>query len=208
MAKKKKSKSKKRGPPKPEDAGVVSPAESTDVDVEPEVTPGDDDNGKEEGDTPSELPAGLEASMSLFSPSQQTMLKLLCSPALGQSHLFEKWSTTSDDETDALKKKFAEQVEELHKSYPSGGLAGYIKNARELLEKSRKGENPLEGWEPTVPKGQAFEIGTKEYDEVEAIGLKELGSVGFVLVAGGLGERLGYGDIKVRVLCCWSELSR
>jgi hypothetical protein len=202
MAKKKKSKSKKKAPPKPEDAGV-SPAESTDVDLaeSKDDTPGDDgNNGKQEKDTPSELPAGLEASMSLFSPSQQTLLKLLCSSAVGQSHLFEKWSTTtSDDETDAMKKKFAEQVEELHKSYPSGGLPGYVKNARELLEKSRKGENPLEGWEPTVPKGQAFEIGKKEYDEVEAIGLKELGSVGFVLVAGGLGERLGYGDIKVRV---------
>ena len=30
-----------------------------------------------------------------------------------------------------------------------------------------------------------------------AKGLKELGSVGFVLVAGGLGERLGYNGIKI-----------
>jgi UDP-sugar pyrophosphorylase len=33
--------------------------------------------------------------------------------------------------------------------------------------------------------------------ETEGLGLKEVGKCGFVLVAGGLGERLGYGDIKI-----------
>ena len=92
----------------------------------------------------------------------------------------------------------ATQLVSLDTSYPSGGLAGYIDNARDLLAKSKEGVNPLEGWKPSVPKGQAFEIGTEEYRQVEALGVQELGAVGFVLVAGGLGERLGYGDIKVR----------
>jgi len=74
---------------------------------------------------------------------------------------------------------------------------GYIKNARELLEKSKRGENPLEGWTPSVPDGEVFEIGTESYDKFESVGLGEMGKCGFVLVAGGLGERLGYGGIKL-----------
>src|SRR5690606_31422171 len=39
--------------------------------------------------------------------------------------------------------------------------------------------------------------GTKEFAEAEEIGLEQCGRTGFVLVAGGLGERLGYQGIKV-----------
>jgi UDP-sugar pyrophosphorylase len=88
-------------------------------------------------------------------------------------------------------------LEALDNAYPTG-LAGYIENARELLEKSRKGVNPLEGWKPSVPVGRNFELGSKEYRKMEELGRHQLGAVGFVLVAGGLGERLGYSDIKVR----------
>jgi UDP-sugar pyrophosphorylase len=42
-----------------------------------------------------------------------------------------------------------------------------------------------------------FSLGTDEYNKTEKIGLRELGKCGFVLVAGGLGERLGYKGIKV-----------
>lgn len=69
-----------------------------------------------------------------------------------------------------------------------------------MLAKSQAGENPLEGWTPSVPTGKLFEIGTKEYAEAEKIGLGEVGACGFVLVAGGLGERLGYGGIKVKCI--------
>ena len=62
---------------------------------------------------------------------------------------------------------------------------------------SKNGVNPLDGWVPSVPKGEAFEIGTPNYFKTEKQGIKELGSVGFVLVAGGLGERLGYNGAKV-----------
>jgi UDP-sugar pyrophosphorylase len=62
---------------------------------------------------------------------------------------------------------------------------------------SKDGVNPLEGWKPSVPAGSAFELGTPEYTKMEKKGIRELGKVGFVLVAGGLGERLGYGGAKV-----------
>lgn len=85
----------------------------------------------------------------------------------------------------------------MNKSYPSGGLAGYIENAKTLLARSKKGDNPLEGWKPEVPMGESVQIGTEDYDRFEGMGMKEMGKCGFALVAGGLGERLGYGGIKV-----------
>jgi len=143
----------------------------------------------------SSLPEGVESSLFLFTKQQQILVKLLCSPILKQQQLFASWSDPNT--TDECKKQLVTQLTDLNSSYP-GGLPGYITNARKLLEQSKQGVNPLEGWKPNVPTGQAFEIGTSEYDTVEALGVKELGSVGFVLVAGGLGERLGYTDIKVR----------
>ncbi len=115
-------------------------------------------------------------------------------------HLFDHWSSTTENNTanDEKKKAFMSKLESIDQSYPDGGLIGYLKNATNLLEKSRRGENPLEGWIPSVPKGETFTVGTEEFMSTEALGLEEVGKCGFVLVAGGLGERLGYGDIKVR----------
>ena len=56
----------------------------------------------------------------------------------------------------------------------------------------------MDGWKPSIPSGSAFELGTSQYTKIEKKGIRELGKVGFVLVAGGLGERLGYGGAKVR----------
>lgn len=42
-----------------------------------------------------------------------------------------------------------------------------------------------------------MEFGTKEFYNSELYGLQILQQSGFVLVAGGLGERLGYNGIKV-----------
>ena len=97
----------------------------------------------------------------------------------------------------AGRRRLAEQLEKIDKEYVNGGIEGYINNARELLKKSREGVNPLDGWVPEVPVGEMFDMCSDAYFETEAIGLKELGSVGFVLVAGGLGERLGYNGIKI-----------
>jgi UDP-sugar pyrophosphorylase len=111
--------------------------------------------------------------------------------------LFLHWGE-GPDASPAVKRAFVEQLEALDNEYPTG-LAGYIRNARELLDKSRKGENPLLGWTPSVPEGMTFELGSEEYRKMEELGRHELGTVGFVLVAGGLGERLGYSNIKVRL---------
>ncbi|KAL3797074.1 hypothetical protein ACHAW5_007575 [Stephanodiscus triporus] len=143
------------------------------------------------------LPPPLEGSLYLFTPSQQDLAKRLCElpGTTNQRHLFKNWS--SDPEYDDKKKAFMSKLEMVDQSYPDGGLIGYLNNAVGLLEKSRNGENPLEGWEPSVPKGESFAVGTDAFIDTEKLGLEEVGKCGFVLVAGGLGERLGYGDIKI-----------
>lgn len=143
------------------------------------------------------LPAGLESSLSILTPSQKTLATELALPPYNQAHIFAAWESASD----ADKISFMEQLERMDKAYPSGGLKGYIDNARDLLLKSQQGVNPLEGWKPEVPQGVNVDVGMENYDKFEKIGMEEMGKCGFALVAGGLGERLGYGGIKVRRIC-------
>lgn len=112
----------------------------------------------------------------------------------GQSHLLHAFSKSKDK----LKlQALATQLFKLNKGYAQGGLLGYIENAKKLLKDSKNGVNPLGGWQPSVPKGEKFDLGTEKYNATEAEGMKCLGRVGFILVAGGLGERLGYNGAKV-----------
>lgn len=124
----------------------------------------------------------LEKALLALSPYQRDLLMNLYSS--GQDHLFQQFlsRTTSP----ALRRQFAQRLESLDRDYPDGGLMGYIRNAKRLLESSRQGVNPLEDWFPSVPQGESFQLGTIAYSETEALGRKELGSIGFVLVAGGL----------------------
>uniref|UniRef100_A0A7S2ERR0 UTP-monosaccharide-1-phosphate uridylyltransferase n=1 Tax=Trieres chinensis TaxID=1514140 RepID=A0A7S2ERR0_TRICV len=138
---------------------------------------------------------GEGTDFTMLNERQKKLANALAGSEAGQSHLFEGWSNSGASDDD--KRRLMTQLEGMDRGYPSGGLVGYIQNAKVLLEKSKKGVNPLEGWKPSVPKGENFELGTKEFDEAEALGLKETGKCGFVLVAGGLGERLGYGGIKI-----------
>jgi len=48
-----------------------------------------------------------------------------------------------------------------------------------------------------VPLGVHLDPSKNQYYSYEAEGCKDLGTMGFVLVAGGLGERLGYNDVKI-----------
>lgn len=150
--------------------------------------------------TPLTLPPALSANFHLLTPSQQSLALTLCSPPSSQSHLFT--SPTFSSDPNALLTLLA-QLERMNQSYPSGGLEGYIANAKVLLEKSKKGENPLLGWKPEVPMGESLDLGAnqKDWEKFESMGTEEIGKCGFVLVAGGLGERLGYGGIKVCGYC-------
>lgn len=114
----------------------------------------------------------------------------------GQAHLFEGWSAAGEDADE--KAKFFDQIALLESSYP-GGIKAYVESGKALLAASSRGENSLEGWTPEVPEGESLEFGSQEWLEAEALGAKEAKKCGFVLVAGGLGERLGYSRIKIEL---------
>ncbi|GLT77929.1 hypothetical protein SLA2020_494830 [Shorea laevis] len=134
----------------------------------------------------------LKKNLRLLSPDQVELAKMLLE--MEQSHLFEHWPEPGVD--DEEKKAFFAQVAKLNSSYP-GGLASYIKNARELLADSRAGKNPYDGFTPSVPTGEVLTYGDDNFIKFEETGIKEAQNAAFVLVAGGLGERLGYNGIKV-----------
>ncbi|KAI3464579.1 hypothetical protein Pfo_021242 [Paulownia fortunei] len=134
----------------------------------------------------------LQKNLPLLSHQQVELAKMLLQ--LNQGHLFEHWPEpgVEDDE----KRAFFDQIARLDASYP-GGLASYIKTARELLADSKAGKNPYDGFTPSVPSGEALTFGDDNFVRYEEAGVREARKAAFVLVAGGLGERLGYNGIKV-----------
>lgn len=134
----------------------------------------------------------LKKNLHLLSPEQVELAKMLME--MGQSHLFEQWAEPGVDDNE--KKAFFDQVAKLNSSYP-GGLKSYIKTARELLADSKAGKNPFDGFTPSVPTGEILKFGDDTFINFEQAGVKEAKNAAFVLVAGGLGERLGYNGIKV-----------
>jgi len=76
-------------------------------------------------------------------------------------------------------------------------MVKYLQRGRKLLADSANNVNPFEDFKPELPPGVHLEPGTGNFDEYEELGLKELSKVGIVLIAGGLGERLGFSGIKV-----------
>ncbi|KAE8894398.1 UDP-sugar pyrophosphorylase 1 [Phytophthora fragariae] len=92
-----------------------------------------------------------------------------------------------------------------------GGVAGYLSTATKLYAELR-GEVADEqdagdvwaDWRPSNPAASAELAAVAELDsplfaELEQAGLANLGQCCFVVVAGGLGERLGYQGIKLRL---------
>ncbi|KDP32870.1 hypothetical protein JCGZ_12162 [Jatropha curcas] len=143
------------------------------------------------GDFASSVP-NLHKNLHLLPPEQIELAKILVE--MGQSHLFEHWPEPGVD--DEEKKALFDQVARLNSSYP-GGLASYIKTARELLADSKAGKNPFDGFTPSVPTGENLTFGDENFVKFEEAGVREAQNAAFVLVAGGLGERLGYNGIKV-----------
>eukprot|EP00756_Hemistasia_phaeocysticola_P018430 Hpha_TRINITY_DN15593_c5_g7::TRINITY_DN15593_c5_g7_i1::g.104862::m.104862/K12447/USP; UDP-sugar pyrophosphorylase len=113
---------------------------------------------------------------------------------IGQGHVFSEWPAAGIDDDE--KRSFLMQCQQLDDGYP-GGLEGYYKSAIELLASSARGENPLAGYTPHVPQGVRLFRSDPEYDSLTATGLEQISQSAFVLVAGGLGERLGFPGIKL-----------
>lgn len=75
-----------------------------------------------------------------------------------------------------------------------------MSKAKVLLKESADGVNPFEEYEAIVPEGESLSYdgeGTMSFSEAEQLGISAMEGAAFVLVAGGLGERLGYSGIKL-----------
>uniref|UniRef100_A0A061SAF4 UTP-monosaccharide-1-phosphate uridylyltransferase n=1 Tax=Tetraselmis sp. GSL018 TaxID=582737 RepID=A0A061SAF4_9CHLO len=136
----------------------------------------------------------LQGNHCLLTVEELQIVKLLLDE--GQKHLFQSWLRPGIK--DRQKKKMLKQLILLDRSYP-GGLLEYIRNARQLLTASAKGENAYDGWIPSVPQGVILHYAQQHFRRFEEIGLAESSNAAFVLVAGGIGERLGYSGIKVAI---------
>ena len=76
-------------------------------------------------------------------------------------------------------------------------MVKYCGRGRKLLADSANNINPYDKFKPEVPKGYYLKPGEVEFDKFEELGMAELAKTGFVLIAGGLGERLGFSSIKI-----------
>jgi len=147
--------------------------------------------------SPAAGPAGLEgfyANDGLLSSEDRELARSLI--AQNQHHLFSGWDKPGvrDDE----KRGFLKCLLSAHRSYP-GGLPGYIKNARVLLAEAAAGSNPYDGCTPEQPDIVDLSGFGDGYFQAEAAGLAAFARTAVVLVAGGLGERLGYNGIKLDI---------
>lgn len=113
---------------------------------------------------------------------------------LKQNHLFEDW----DDDKVNEKKAFLRDIAKVEESYP-GGIDSYIENAKKLLAENKAGKNPFAGMQPEQPDVVDLSTFSEDFLHYEQVGLEQAKKLVFVLVAGGLGERLGYNGIKVDI---------
>lgn len=134
----------------------------------------------------------LKANLNIFNNLEKKAIKLLLE--CNQSFIFNEWPKPGIEDDD--KKKLLAQVLRLNKQYPAG-IVQYYKNGVKLLEDSFKGVNPYNNWIPSVPAGVVLKYNSDEFHQYEKIGKENFCNLGFVLVAGGLGERLGYSGIKI-----------
>jgi hypothetical protein len=141
------------------------------------------------------VPQALTNNDGMLTPAELALCRSLCLEA-GQVHLFERWPAPGID--DDGKRALIDQLVALDQQYP-GGLLQYHGNAVSLLADSKAGVNPFDGCVPAVPVGVDLGFDTESFRAAENTGLAGVGNVGFVLVAGGLGERLGFGGIKVQL---------
>jgi len=129
---------------------------------------------------------------SILSEEEKKVANLLTK--LDQTHLFNDWPSAGKD--DDAKRGLFQQCIKLNEQY-AGGLETYVNNAKQLLADSLAGKNPYAGWTPSVPSGELLEFDSEKFHAMESLALEDLTGLGFVLVAGGLGERLGYSGIKI-----------
>ena len=121
----------------------------------------------------------------------ESVLNLL--EELGQDAIISKFQEVSPQE----QQEFISQINRLDKAC-RGGIKDYLKRAKILLENSKNKINNFEGYKIEVPDDiPHIDIGSEEFYRLDKLGFNKIKDTVFVLVAGGLGERLGYTGIKI-----------
>ena len=110
---------------------------------------------------------------------------------LGQEHLFAGCTSPENVRT------VVDQLVDADAVLAPGGLKDYIVRGRGLLADSKQGHNPFESCKVSVPAGVVLDPHEEGYERLETLGESEFSGLCFVLVAGGLGERLGFPGIKI-----------
>ena len=112
---------------------------------------------------------------------------------VGQEEIVSKLKKISEKE----QKEFVSQINDLDKAC-RGGIKDYIRRAKVLLENSKNKMNSFNEYKIEVPNEiPHVKVGNDEFYELEKLGFEQMRNSVFVLVAGGLGERLGYSGIKI-----------
>ncbi|MBF0385064.1 MAG: UTP--glucose-1-phosphate uridylyltransferase, partial [Candidatus Omnitrophica bacterium] len=138
--------------------------------------------------------SNIEAGV-IYGERYQSALKVLLE--IGEEKLMAGWDDPGIN--DDRKQAFLEQILFLNAKYP-GGLAAYKANAKRLLAASKGRKNPFDGYEAQVPQGQQLTVLDKRFRAIEREGLQAVNKTAFALVAGGMGERLGYkSGIKIEI---------
>lgn len=113
----------------------------------------------------------------------------------GQTHILDLIETGNNEDVSRL----ISNLKNLEVSCIGGGLVGYIERAKKLLKDSKDGVNPREGCFPEVPEVVRLDVGSDDFKKYEEHGFHALRNAAFVLVAGGLGERLSFDGIKIGI---------
>ena len=116
---------------------------------------------------------------------------------LNQTLLLAKINTNNP--TDKQCGQLLEQLKGLSGFY-SGGIHAYLNKAEILVTNFKKSHNEVPDYIGLPKNMQTFTL-SREYEELEELARPYLTDVAIILVAGGLGERLGSKQIKVSIEC-------
>jgi len=130
---------------------------------------------------------GCVSTSELSKQAADAIFALIRSP--NQSHVLARLrSATSPSHAHAM----LQQLADVH-SRLEGGIEGYITRSRDLLAAHLRGDRPFKDFSHVdVPGGEKIDFASNSHLRYEAEGLNGASSVVYVLVAGGVGERLGY----------------
>ena len=104
----------------------------------------------------------------------------------GQSEIVQKLKEVTKEEQEG----FINQINDLDKAC-RGGIKDYIKRAKILLANSEQKKNSFRDCKIEVPYDiPNITVGIEEFYELQKLGFNELKTSVFVLVPGGLRERL------------------